>query len=292
MSRKRVMATFFGLGAMGWPMAQTLHRAHRLCGAWNRTPERTRAFAAKTGAQGFEALEEAQASAPVLILCVRQDEDLLELIDRMMPNLAPGQTVVDCSTVAPQTARDVHARLASRAVGFLDCPVSGGTEGAARGALTLFVGGDPELLNRIRPLLKALGPNVTHMGEVGQGQAAKAVNQLMLAGINQAVSEALAFAQAEALPLKELIEALSHGAAQSWFLTHRGPNLVATNYPLGFKMSLHAKDLGICQAMAASHGVQLPLAEMTLHHYRRLPERQDQDLSALFELKRALFRKD
>ncbi|MHB1544644.1 MAG: NAD(P)-dependent oxidoreductase [Gammaproteobacteria bacterium] len=286
------MATFFGLGAMGWPMAATLYRARRLVGVWNRTHARTQAFTSDTGAQGFATLEEAVGSAPVLILCVRQDEDLLALIERMMPTLAPGQIIVDCSTVAPATAREAHARLHSRAVGFLDCPVSGGTEGAGRGALTLFVGGDPDLLGTVRPLLKALGPNITHLGAVGQGQAAKAVNQLMLAGINQAVSEALAFAQAEGLPLPSLIEALSHGAAQSWFLTHRGPNMVANRYPLGFKMSLHAKDLVICQAMASRHAVQLPLAEMTRLHYQRLPERADEDLSALFVLKRALFEKD
>ncbi|EQD60392.1 6-phosphogluconate dehydrogenase NAD-binding protein [mine drainage metagenome] len=292
MSRKRVMATFCGLGAMGWPMALTLSRARRLAGVWNRTGSRTRAFESETGARGYPTLEEALGSAPVLILCVRQDEDLLELIERMMPALTPGQIVVDCSTVAPSTARKVHARLATRAVGFLDCPVSGGTEGAAQGKLTLFAGGDPALLDMVGPLLRSLGPNVTHFGDVGQGQAAKAANQLMLAGINQAVSEALAFAQAEGLPLTRLIEALSHGAAASWFLTHRGPNMAADRYPLGFKMSLHAKDLGICQAMASRHGVQLPLAEMTLHHYRRLPERADEDLSALFVLKHALFAKD
>lgn len=292
MSRKRVMATFFGLGAMGVPMAKTLRRANRLTGVWNRTPARTRAFATETGVAGFTALEEAVSSAPVLILCVRQDEDLWELIERMMPALAPGQIVVDCSTVAPQTARRVETRLATRAVGFLDCPVSGGTEGALRGKLTLFVGGDPALLETVRPLIRALGPQITHFGPAGSGQAAKAVNQLMLAGINQAVSEALAFAEVEGLPLEPLIEALSHGAAQSWFLSHRGPNMVAGRYPLGFKMALHAKDLRICQAMAAHQGVQLPLIEMTLHHYERLPERADEDLSALFVLKRALFRKN
>ncbi len=292
MSKRRVMATFFGLGAMGWPMAATLERARRLSGAWNRTLLRTRAFTEATGARGYESLEEAVGSAPVLILCVRQDEDLLELIGRMKPALAPGQIVVDCSTVAPETARKAHRELESCAVGFLDCPVSGGTEGAAAGRLTLFVGGDARLLHTIRPLLRALGPHVTHLGAVGQGQAAKAVNQLMLAGINEAVSEALAFAEAEGLPLESLIEALSQGAAQSWFLTHRGPAMAANRFPLGFKMALHAKDLGICQAMAARHLVQLPLAEMTLHHYRRLPERAEEDLSALFVLKRALFEKN
>ncbi len=282
-------ASFIGLGAMGGPMAATLARAGRLAGAWNRSPERAEVWGREQGARVFTTLAEAARAAPVIILCVSRDADVLELVDRLLPHLDSGQTVIDCSTTAPETARSAASRLQARGVSFLDCPVSGGTEGAAAGTLTLLVGGEAEIVEHARPLLETLGSRVTHLGPTGQGQAAKAVNQLMLAGINQAVSEALAFAACEKLPLPELIAALSQGAAASWFLSRRGPRMAERNYPLGFKMALHAKDLRICRDMAARQGVQLPLVEMTLHHYDRLPDRSEQDLSALFELKRALF---
>jgi 3-hydroxyisobutyrate dehydrogenase len=270
-------------------MAATLARAGRLAGAWNRSPARAERWGREQGARIFGTLAEAARAAPIVILCVSRDTDVLEIVDQLLPQLTSGQIVIDCSTTAPETARTAAMRLRAGEVSFLDCPVSGGTEGAAAGTLTLFVGGDAEVVERARPLLASLGSRITHLGPTGQGQAAKAVNQLMLAGINQAVSEALAFAISEKLQLPELIAALSHGAAASWFLAHRGPRMAERHYPLGFKMALHAKDLCICRDMAARHGVQLPLVEMTLHHYGRLPACMDQDLSALFELKRALF---
>jgi 3-hydroxyisobutyrate dehydrogenase len=139
--------------------------------------------------------------------------------------------------------------------------------------------------------LAALGRTVAHFGPVGAGQAAKAVNQIMVAGINQAVSEALAFAHAEGLPLDQLIETLGQGAAASWFLSNRGPNMLRGTYPLGFKVRLHEKDLEICQRMAQRHGVRLPVVEMTLVHYKRLlaTAAQDEDISSLYRLKAALF---
>jgi 3-hydroxyisobutyrate dehydrogenase len=286
-----IQASFIGLGAMGGPMAATLARSGHLAGAWNRSSGRAEAWGRTHGTRVFATLAEVACAAPVVFLCVSRDADVLELVGSLLPHLVPGQIVIDCSTTAPQTARTAALRLRSAGVAFLDCPVSGGTEGAAAGTLTLFVGGDPATVERVRPLLASLGSRITHLGPTGQGQAAKAVNQLMLAGINQAVSEALAFAVAEKLPLPELIDALSHGAAASWFLAHRGPRMAERHYPLGFKMALHAKDLRICRDMAAQHGVQLPLAEMTLHHYDRLPGCAEQDLAALFELKRALFEK-
>ncbi len=129
------------------------------------------------------------------------------------------------------------------------------------------------------------------MGPVGAGQATKAVNQVVVAGVAQAVSEALAFAEAQGLPLDKVIEVVGSGAAQSWFLTNRGPNMMRMSFPLGFKVVLHDKDLGIVQRMAAAQGVQLPIVEMTRVHYRRLVEQGhgDEDISSLFRLKHGLF---
>jgi 3-hydroxyisobutyrate dehydrogenase len=128
------------------------------------------------------------------------------------------------------------------------------------------------------------------MGPVGAGQAAKATNQIMVAGINQAVTEALAFGRAQGLPMDKLIAALEKGAAGNWFLSRRGPTMVRGEYPLGFKVGLHAKDLEICRRMAEEFGVKLPVVEMTLVHYARIADTSaEEDISALFRLKSDMF---
>ena len=281
---------FIGLGAMGLPMARNLHRAGLLCGAWNRTPARAESLAAETGVPAAETPAALAAQCDVVVTCVSADADLLEVIDAMAPALRPDTVVVDCSTVAAATAREAAARLAASGAGFLDCPVSGGTEGAAAGTLSIMVGGDEAHLERARPALEAMGGTIVHMGPVGAGQAAKATNQIMVAGINQAVTEALAFGRAQGLPMDKLIAALEKGAAGNWFLSRRGPTMVRGEYPLGFKVGLHAKDLEICRRMAEEFGVKLPVVEMTLVHYARISDTSaEEDISALFRLKSDMF---
>lgn len=281
---------FVGLGAMGLPMARNLHRAGLLAGAWNRTAVRAEALAAETGVPAFASPAALAATCDVVVTCISADDDLLDLVTQLATALRPGAIVVDCSTVAAGTAREAARRLAATGAEFLDCPVSGGTEGAAAGTLSIMVGGDEATLERARPALEAMGGSITHMGPVGAGQSAKATNQIMVAGINQAVTEALAFGQAHGLPMERLIAALEKGAAGNWFLSRRGPTMIRGEFPLGFKVGLHAKDLEICRRMAGEHGVRLPVVEMTLLHYARLPEPSaDEDISALFRLKSDMF---
>lgn len=281
---------FAGLGAMGLPMARNLHRAGLLAAAWNRTAAKAETLCAETGAALAATPADLAAQCDVIVTCVSADQDLLEVVEAMLPALAAGTIVVDCSTVAAQTARTAAARLAEVGAGFLDCPVSGGTEGAAAGTLSIMVGGAEEHLERARPALEAMGSTIVHMGPAGAGQAAKATNQIMVAGINQAVTEALAFGRAQGLPMEKVIAALEKGAAGNWFLSKRGPTMIRGEFPLGFKVALHAKDLEICRRMAADLGVKLPVVEMTLLHYARLPEHSaDEDISALFRLKSDMF---
>jgi 3-hydroxyisobutyrate dehydrogenase len=178
-------------------------------------------------------------------------------------------------------------------VHFLDGPVSGGKEGAEKGTMVMMLGGEAELVERLRPLLAVITRRIDHMGPVGAGQATKAVNQIMVAGINQAVTEALAFGEAQGLDVDKVIGLLGGGAAGNWFLDHRGPTMVRDTFAPGFKLALHHKDLKICQAMAADDEATLPCVEMTLLHYQRLIEagHGDEDISALFRLKRSLFAK-
>jgi 3-hydroxyisobutyrate dehydrogenase len=227
----------------------------------------------------------------VVITCVAADSDLLEVVEQLLPGLSEDSVVVDCSTVSLDTACAAAERVQGTGAGFLDAPVSGGVEGARRGTLAMMVGGPAALLNSVRPLLACMAARIEHMGPVGNGQATKAVNQIMAAGINQAVSEALAFAEAHHLPMEKVIDIVGSGAAGNWFLEHRGRSMVEGRFGAGFKVALHHKDLEICRRMAASLGVALPVVEMTLIHYRRLMQAgfSDEDISALFRHKRALF---
>jgi len=281
---------FAGLGAMGLPMARNLHRAGLLTAAWNRTAAKAETLCAETGAEAAATPAALAAQCDVVVTCVSADQDLLDVVEAMAPALRAGAIVVDCSTVAARTARAAAARLAEVGAGFLDCPVSGGTEGAVAGTLSIMVGGAAEHLEGARPALEAMGSTIVHMGPAGAGQAAKATNQIMVAGINQAVTEALAFGRAQGLPMEKVIAALEKGAAGNWFLSKRGPTMIRGEFPLGFKVALHAKDLEICRRMAADLGVKLPVVEMTLLHYARLPEHSaDEDISALFRLKSDMF---
>jgi 3-hydroxyisobutyrate dehydrogenase len=282
---------FIGLGAMGRGMARNLHRAGLLHGVWNRTRDRASELAGELGCSAASRPAELAADCDVLVLCVSADADVLQVVDDVAPALRPGSIVIDCSTVAAATAREAERRLAEHSAEFLDAPVSGGVEGARDGTLAIMVGGDATAFERARPVLAAMGRAVTHFGPSGAGQAAKATNQIMCAGIIQAVAEAMAFAKAEGLPLGALIETLGKGAGSSWYFVHRAPNMVRNDYPPGFRVLLHEKDLRICRDMAARHGVQLPVVETTLLHYRQLIEQGhgDEDISTLFRLKDALF---
>jgi 3-hydroxyisobutyrate dehydrogenase len=282
---------FVGLGAMGLGMAHNLHKHGLLRAVWNRTASKAEQFAHDTGVAYAPSLADLAARANVIVSCVSADDDVLALVDALLPHLTPDHFVIDCSTISADTARTAAERLRERGVAFLDAPVSGGVEGARNGTLAVMVGGEASAFERAQPVLRAFGKVVTHFGANGAGQAAKATNQIMCAGVIQAVAEAMAFAKSENLPLDRLIETLSQGAGSSWYFVHRAPNIVRNEYPAGFRVRLHEKDLKICRAMAARHGVQLPLIEMTLVHYRRLIEQGygDEDISALFRLKEAMF---
>ena len=280
-----------GLGAMGAPMAHNLHRAGHLTAVWNRTATTAQQLADELGVEQADAPADLARHSELIIISVSADADVLAVSDALLPGLSADHVVLDTSTVSRETARLAAMRIAESDAAFLDAPVSGGTEGARLGTLAMMVGGDAAVLARIRPVLAAIAARVAHMGPVGAGQATKAVNQVMAAGINQAVTEALAFAGALELPLDKVIEVVGAGAAGNWFLEHRGPSMVADSFAPGFRVALHHKDLDICKQMAAEFGVALPLVEMTLIHYRRLMEAGygDEDISALFREKQALF---
>ena len=282
---------FIGLGAMGSHMARNLHRAGMLGGVWNRTPEKARSLAAELGTSAPDSPAQLAAAADAIVLCVSADQDVLDVVNALAPGIKAGTLVMDCSTVSSETARKSAELLATRQAAFLDCPVSGGVEGARDATLAIMVGGTEDAFERARPVLTALGKTVTHFGPTGSGQAAKATNQIMCAGIIEAVSEAMAFAKAQSLPLDRVVDTLGKGAGSSWYFVHRAPNMVRGAYPAGFRVRLHAKDLGICRDMAARFGVTLPVVERMLDEYAELVARGygDEDISATYRLKSELF---
>src|SRR6267142_3686119 len=282
-----------GLGAMGAHMARNLHRAGLLTGVWNRTAGKAAALAAELHCLAFSSLTELAGNCEAVVICVSADEDLRAVVAGLEPGLNPNMIVMDCSTVGAGTARELHAALEPLGVGFLDCPVSGGVEGARNATLAIMVGGDEPVFTRSQPILSALGKSIAYLGSSGAGQAAKATNQIMCAGIIQAVGEAMAFAHAEGLPLDRLIETLSKGAGSSWYFVNRAPFMANNHFPAGFRVRLHDKDLRICRDMAAKRGAVLPVVESTLHEYERLIERGfgDEDISSIYRLKSALFSK-
>jgi len=272
-------------------MARNLDRAGLLSAVWNRTSEKARALASELGREAPQALPDLAAAVDTIVICVSADEDVLEVVRSLASAVRPGSLVIDCSTVGADTARKAAQLLAPRGADFLDCPVSGGVEGARDGTLAVMAGGSPEAFERAQPILQVLGKTITHFGPTGSGQAAKATNQIMCAGIIEAVSEAMAFARAQGLPLDKLIDTLGKGAGSSWYFVHRAPNMLRGSFPAGFRVRLHAKDLGICRDMAARFGVALPVVERMLGEYAELIARgyADEDISATFRLKSELF---
>jgi 3-hydroxyisobutyrate dehydrogenase len=282
---------FIGLGAMGIPMAYHLHKRGYLAAVWNRTSSKAATFASETGNTHASNLRELCEICQVIIICVSRDEDVKSVVNNLLPHLQPQSIVMDTSTINPDTAIGIALRLKQQNVDFLDAPVTGGVEGAKKGKLAMMVGGDADVLQRLTPVLQCFTSRIEHMGKHGKGQAAKAVNQLMAAGINQAVTQALAFAEKLQLPLEKTIETISSGAAGNWFLEHRGKSMTAGYFEPGFRVSLHHKDLMICRQIADNLGIDSKLADATADDYQQLMDMGygDEDISALYRLKRRQF---
>ena len=255
---------FVGLGTMGGAMAANAARAGFDVTAWNRTPGRA-AELADLGVS-LAASPSAVAAASEIVITIVSDTPDVEAVlfgpDGVADGAAAGSLVVDMSTISPSATRDFAQRLGQSDVAMLDAPVSGGSEGAKKGTLSIFVGGAAADLERARPVLESLGTTITHVGPIGAGQAVKAVNQVILAGTYLGVAEGVVLALKSGLDVEQVVGALSGGAAQSWVLTNRSGRMLENDYPLGFKVALHRKDLGIALSMARELGASLPVSAL------------------------------
>ena len=273
-----------GLGAMGLGMARNLAKAGFLTAVYNRTIAKTLEFKVAT----YDLPEALAAEVDIVLICVSADQDVIGLVEAIVKTIKPDSIVVDLSTVSSDTAQKAAAILLKKEVIFLDAPVSGGIEGAINGTLAMMVGGNIKALEKARPALETIAKRIIHIGDTGSGQATKAANQIMCAGINQAVTEALAFAQSQGLEIDKVIDVISGGAAGNWFLEHRGYTMTQDIFTPGFKLALHHKDLKTCQTMAAQSDIAIPLADMTVINYEQLMNDGygDEDISALYRLKK------
>jgi 3-hydroxyisobutyrate dehydrogenase len=287
--KNKMKVGMIGLGAMGIGMARNLAQAGYLTALYNRTASKAEQLAEELQVTAYATPQALAVQVDVVCLCVSADADVLQMVSAIAETLKPNSIVVDMSTVSSATAQSAADILQAKQVAFLDAPVSGGVEGAKNGTLAMMVGGSAEVLAQVQAVLASMTRCIQHMGETGAGQATKAVNQIMAAGINQAVTEALAFAQAHDLPMDKVVEVISGGAAGNWFLQHRGLSMTQGQFSTGFKLALHHKDLKICQAMAQTINQSLPLVNQTVLDYEQLMQNGfgEEDISALYRLKRA-----
>ncbi|HEX5014182.1 MAG TPA: NAD(P)-dependent oxidoreductase [Candidatus Limnocylindrales bacterium] len=276
---------FIGLGTMGAAMAANLARAGFVVTAWNRTAGRARELDG-LGITRAPTPSAAAAASDVVVVCVSDTPDVEAVLlgpDGVVEGAKTGTLVIDCSTIAPGGTRAVAERLRERGVAMIDAPVSGGSEGAKNATLTIFVGGDAADVDRARPVLGGLGTTITHVGPIGSGQAVKAVNQVILAGTYLGVAEGIVLALKAGLDVEQVVGALGGGAARSWVLENRSGRMLANDYPLGFKVTLHRKDLAIALELAEATGATLPVTALAAELEDRLVSdgHGDDDMSAL-----------
>ena len=261
---------FLGLGVMGHPMAGHLARAgHDVC-VYNRTPSKAAAWVAEYGGHSAATPREAADGASTVFACVGNDDDLRSVVlgdDGALAGMAPGGVFVDHTTASAEVARELYAaaKLGGRA--FIDAPVSGGQAGAVNGTLTVMCGGDAVPFAATAPVAGAFARAVTHVGASGAGQLAKMVNQISIAGLVQGLAEAIAFGQRAGLDMRQVLDVIGQGAAQSWQMDNRGKSMLGGQFDFGFAVDWMRKDLGLVLDEARRNGAQLPVTALVDQFY-------------------------
>lgn len=258
---------FLGLGAIGRPMARRVAEAGFTLAVWNRTEARAREFAAATPCRVATSPADAARGAEIVITCLPNSPDVLALLDGdagLLGGMRAGATLVDCTSGQPATSRQIAARLRDRDIDFVDAPVSGGVSGAEKGALTVMVGGDETVLERIRPVLAAFGQKIVHCGDVGAGDALKAVNNALLALHIWSTAEGLALLAKEGVSPSVALDVINASSGRSNASMNLFPERVLTRaFPRTFRLALLDKDVGIAAGVAAAQRVPSPMLQLT-----------------------------
>jgi 3-hydroxyisobutyrate dehydrogenase len=264
---------FLGLGVMGGPMAGHLARAGHAVTVYNRTAAKAEAWARESGGRAAPTPAQAAAGADFVFACVGNDDDLRAVVlgkDGAFAGMKPGAIFVDHTTASAEVARELHAAAAARGLGFVDAPVSGGQAGAVNGLLTVMCGGDQPAFDAMKPVATAFSRAVTLVGASGAGQLAKMVNQICIAGLVQGLSEAIAFGQKAGLDMKQVLEVIGKGAAQSWQMDNRGKTMLDGKFDFGFAVDWMRKDLGLVLEEARRNGAQLPVTALVDQFYAEI----------------------
>ena len=283
---------FLGLGVMGAPMARHLAKAGHDVAVYNRTASKALAWVALHGHRAAPTPAEAAAGADIVALCVGNDDDVREVVlgpDGALAAMAEGSILVDHTTASAGLARQLAALCAERGVGFVDAPVSGGQAGAENGQLTVMCGSDdPEVFERVAPVIGAYARSCVRLGTAGAGQLTKMVNQICIAGVLQGLSEGVNFAQRAGLDVDQVVDVIGKGAAQSWQMDNRARTMAAGEFDFGFAVEWMRKDLGIVIDEASRNGAALPVTALVAQFYARVAAQGGDrwDTSSLIELLR------
>lgn len=277
-----------GLGTMGAPMAENLLKAGYELTLYNRTLSKADRLVAQGASLAHSPAELAKQS-DVVFVNVSDSADVINVVlgeGGVIEGARPGMIVVDNSTIKPAASRLIYESMREKGVSCLDAPVSGGEIGAINGTLTIMVGGDEDALERVRPMLEAIGSKITYIGGPGCGQIAKAANQIMVAAQMVAEAELLIFAQKAGADPQRVIEAIKSGAAQCWTLDNKPQRLFAGNRTPGFKSSLQAKDLNIVMDTVCEFGMSLPGTAVNTQLFNGMVAngKGDQDNSAVIHI--------
>jgi 3-hydroxyisobutyrate dehydrogenase-like beta-hydroxyacid dehydrogenase len=264
---------FLGLGVMGFPMAGHLAAAGHRITVYNRTAAKAQQWVKRHGGRSAPTAAQAAEGADVVMMCVGNDDDVRAVATDALRGMRAGAVLVDHTTASAQVAREMHEAARQRGVAFLDAPVSGGQAGAENGKLTIMVGGDAEPFARVQGALAHYGRAVTLMGGPGAGQLTKMVNQISIAGMVQALSEAINFAQKAKLDPMLVLEVIGKGAAQSWQMDNRGTTMVEDRFDFGFAVDWMRKDLAICLDESRHNGAALPVTALVDQLYARIQAR-------------------
>lgn len=270
----RVSVGFVGLGIMGRGMVHNLLKAGFPVRVWNRTASRMDPLV-EAGASRGESPQDVAAHSEIIITCVSDTPDVEAVIlgeQGIIHGARAGSLVIDCSTISPEVTKSIAAALNERGVHMLDAPISGGSEGAAKGTLSIMVGGDAAQFQRAMPVFQAMGKTITHVGDQGAGQTVKLVNQILVVGNCLAMSEALVFAQAGGVDLQKCLDAVTGGAAGSWMLSNRGPQIIQRDWRPGFTIDLQQKDVRLVMTEADALGVPVMLSSLVFNLYRTLQQ--------------------
>ena len=261
---------FLGLGVMGYPMAGHLAKAGHDVTVFNRTAAKAGQWVAEHGGQAAPSPADAARNADIVLMCVGNDDDVRAVGNAALAAMQPGAILVDHTTASAEVAREINAAAKARSVAFLDAPVSGGQAGAENGKLTIMVGGDEAVFGKAQAVLEHYARAVTLMGPVGAGQLTKMVNQICIAGLVQALSEGINFAQRAGLDAERVLDVIGKGAAQSWQMENRGKTMVADKFDFGFAVDWMRKDLDICLNEARRNGASLPMSALVDQFYAQV----------------------